>query len=94
MPLSPENLAMLPRITSRMKKLTNKLRRLWSYCPDYRFCQLIVNIGMKDDIFYLEDYEFERRVNKLIKDYSLRRRRRYRKYEKRPDIYYGRPKKL
>ena len=56
------------RDISRIPRMIEKLERLWIRLPDWRFGQLIENIksfSEKEDLYYMEDYEFE----KLIQDF-------------------------
>ena len=46
------------RDPNRIYKFCNELARIWStYCPDWRFGQLIYNIFLREDsdLFYFEE---------------------------------------
>ena len=39
-----------------------RLALLWRRHPEYRFCQLVVNVADRNDPFYVEDEEFVRNL--------------------------------
>lgn len=53
------------RDKERIKRIVAKLQLLWEEMPDMRFCQLVSNITNKNDIFYIEDTEFEKMLGNM-----------------------------
>ena len=53
------------RDKDRIKRIIAKFALLWEEMPDMRFCQLVSNITNKDDIFYVEDTEFEKMLDEM-----------------------------
>lgn len=43
-------------------RLLYRVWRAWRRHPEYRFCQLVVNVADRDDPFYVEDDEFAARL--------------------------------
>ena len=45
------------RDINRIDAITDKLNKIWKQCPDWRFFQLLCNIGFdfRRDWFYFED---------------------------------------
>ena len=55
------------RKPERIKDVLHKLGVIWMKSPDLRFFQLLTSLGLQDgDMFYLEDDELERHLNKHI----------------------------
>lgn len=53
------------REKERIERIMAKLQLLWEEMPDMRFCQLVSNITNRDDIFYVEDTEFEKMLDEM-----------------------------
>ena len=53
------------RDKERIKRIVAKFSLLWEEMPDMRFCQLVSNLTNKDDIFYVEDTEFEKMLDEM-----------------------------
>lgn len=53
------------RDKERIKRIIAKLSLLWEEMPDMRFCQLVSNIANRNDIFYIEDTEFEKLLDEM-----------------------------
>ena len=58
------------RNPDRISTIIAKLIKLWGRLPDWRLCQLISNLhgGGPQDIFYTEDDELEKLINKMLKE--------------------------
>lgn len=55
------------RDPARIKIMLAKFETVWVVYPDTRFCQLVSNLTHDlKDIFYLEDDEFEKRLDNYI----------------------------
>lgn len=52
----------------RIDHILIKLQSLWKQVPDWRFCQLIVNLVGEEDPFHLEDDEFLLLVNQMLEE--------------------------
>lgn len=63
------------RPSSRILRISRKLKMLWSLRSEERLCQLIVNLSRINDPFYVEDDEMESRIDNAIKD-SMRYNKR------------------
>lgn len=62
------------RDPARIQRILNKISLIWSTYPDFRFGQLFVVTGhpsSERNAFYLEDDEFEKHLDKWIKDNNL-----------------------
>ena len=47
------------RDPSRFPLILEQFRRIWEQSPDWRFCQVVVNVtGIAGDPFYHEDDQF------------------------------------
>lgn len=58
----------------RIQRILNKVSIIWNAFPDFRFGQLFVVAGYpasERNPFYLEDEEFEKLLDKWIKDNNL-----------------------
>ena len=57
------------RPKNRIKKILNKLEKVWLEKSDLRLGQLLDNIAIADDIdvFYFEDYKLEEYLDNEIK---------------------------
>lgn len=60
------------RPQQRVYRITQKLLKYWEKYPDLRLGQIIVNAECKsgakcNDLFFLEDEELEKGLDKLIK---------------------------
>lgn len=53
------------RDKNRINRIMAKFTLLWEEMPDMRFCQLVSNLTNKDDIFYVEDTEFEKKLDEM-----------------------------
>lgn len=53
------------RDKNRINRIIAKFTLLWEEIPDMRFCQLVSNLTNKDDIFYIEDTEFEKMLDDM-----------------------------
>jgi len=54
------------RDKKRIKRMMDKLTKLWEQNPDFRFYQFFINIGMMPDhtkLWYMEDNETEKYIN-------------------------------
>lgn len=63
------------RDPQRIDRIINKLRKYWKTYPDLRLCQMIFNVATQlseemGDMFYVEDDEFEKRLDQKIKEYE------------------------
>ena len=59
------------RDVNRIEIILEKIKDLWIIYPDWRFCQLIVNIlGIKDNgiLFYIEDDELLNKLDQFNKN--------------------------
>ena len=56
------------RDKKRIKRITDKLEKLWITVPDWRFCQLISNLhGLgPQDIFHTEDDDLEEAIDEML----------------------------
>lgn len=54
------------RNPGRIQPLLQKLQVAWQTSPDLRLGQLIFVLAQQDDAFYLEDDEFEKRIETVI----------------------------
>jgi hypothetical protein len=55
----------------RISRIMALLQELWSTVPDWRFGQLVENLKgylEMNDLYYLEDDIFEKKLEELIKD--------------------------
>lgn len=62
------------RDPSRIQRILNKISIIWTAYPDFRFGQLFVVAGhphSERNAFYLEDEDFEKYLDKCIKDNNL-----------------------
>jgi hypothetical protein len=64
-----------PRDVDRIPRILNKLQLVWSRVPDWRLGQLIYNIARNKpsnthDIFYFEDGDLEKELDKIINNDS------------------------
>lgn len=60
------------RDISRIPRMIERLERLWIGLPDWRFGQLIENIksfSEKEDLYYMEDNEFEKLIQNFYDTY-------------------------
>lgn len=60
------------RDPQRIDRVLDKIRSYWLAHPDLRLCQIIATIiatnGYKhEDIFYVEDEEFEKAIDGILK---------------------------
>ncbi len=46
------------RDKKRIKPFLKQIETLWNKYPDWRFCQLVINVAKVDDPFYVEDDKF------------------------------------
>lgn len=46
------------RDKKRIKPFLKQIETLWNKYPDWRFCQLVINVAKKNDPFYVEDKTF------------------------------------
>ncbi len=46
------------RDKKRIKPFLKEVETLWNKYPDWRFCQLVINVAKVDDPFYMEDDKF------------------------------------
>ena len=58
------------RNPARIYPLLNEIGDLWIKEPDLRFGQLITNISGGKDLFYIEDENFEKLIDKYKKKNS------------------------
>lgn len=57
------------RDPARIKRILGKLQEYWRIYPDLRFFQSLYSITRTTgDMFYLEDDEFEKQLDKAIKE--------------------------
>jgi uncharacterized protein YihD (DUF1040 family) len=57
------------RPINRIERVLEKIKKIWGKQPDTRLCQLIMNtVGHERDIFYIEDEELEKLLDKLISE--------------------------
>ena len=60
-----------PRDPKRIRRILDKLEKVWSEAPDFRFGQLNYNIYQSlshgNDMFYIEDEKFEEYLDNLLK---------------------------
>jgi len=57
------------RNRKRINIILKKIRKIWKKNPDWRFCQLFINIlKIKDNgtIFYIEDDELLKKLNEFL----------------------------
>ena len=56
------------RDINRIERITNKIKEIWGYVPDWRFMQLMSNFFAQSDRinFYLEDDTFEERIDFVL----------------------------
>lgn len=56
----------------RVKRIARLFAEAWELVPEWRFCQLISNLHGTgpQDIFYTEDDDLEKSLNKFINDYK------------------------
>ncbi len=58
------------RDPKRIKRISDKLQKIWSEYPDLRFNQLIFSLAGPKDAYFMEDDEFELLLDKNIpRDY-------------------------
>ena len=60
------------RNTNRIRPFLNKIEKIWLKHPHLRFGQLIEiinhsDVNAKDDMFYIEDKDFEKLIDKFSK---------------------------
>jgi hypothetical protein len=55
------------RDKQRIKRIIRLIERIWKKQPDLRLCQLIQNCFGKEDIYYYEDDDLERRLREVYK---------------------------
>ena len=53
------------RDPARIEPMLDAIRKLWQMFPDWRLCQLVVNVACIGDPFYMEDDEFLKRLVEL-----------------------------
>lgn len=61
------------REKERIKRILNKLERLWLHNQDMRFGQLLINLGIADDslrVWQNEDSGLEKYLDKNIENMS------------------------
>ena len=46
------------RDKKRIKPFLKQIETFWNKYPDWRFCQLVINVAKKNDPFYIEDETF------------------------------------
>lgn len=46
------------RDKKRIKPFLKQIETFWKKYPDWRFCQLVINVAKKNDPFYVEDKTF------------------------------------
>ena len=56
------------RNPGRIKIICEKLAALWQELPDWRLAQLMSNVLVSKDCFYMEDNEFIEYINNYIKE--------------------------
>lgn len=49
-----------------MSSILHKLQKHWEEHPQLRFCQIIGNVLGKGDHYYVEDEEFEEKLDEYI----------------------------
>lgn len=54
------------RDPQRIKRITRKFEYIWEFYPDWRFCQLYVNMFGRGDNFYVEDDKIEAILDEII----------------------------
>jgi hypothetical protein len=60
----------MERDPKRMKRILGKIESVWETVPDWRLNQLLFNVhGDRGDTFYMEDKDFEERLDNFIKIY-------------------------
>ena len=56
------------RNPKRIKRICKLFEKIWEKLPDWRFCQLYVNMFGRGDNFYVEDKDIERVLQSWYKD--------------------------
>lgn len=56
------------RDINRIDRILGMLKTIWEEYPDWRFCQLYVNLFGNGDNFYVEDDRVEKGLEKAISD--------------------------
>lgn len=56
------------RNPGRIKIICERLATLWQGLPDWRLAQLMSNVLVSKDCFYMEDNEFIEYIKKYIKE--------------------------
>jgi len=56
------------RDPKRIEEILVTLGHIWMKHPDQRFCQLLFNIGLAQDLFYLEDDKLQVMLDKVKKE--------------------------
>jgi len=55
------------RNPERIKRILNKIRKLWEETPDQRFGQMMINNGLMPDgeLWHIEDTTWEEHIDKI-----------------------------
>lgn len=56
------------RSPGRIKIICERLASLWQELPDWRLAQLMSNVLVSKDCFYMEDNEFIKYIDNYIKE--------------------------
>jgi hypothetical protein len=54
------------RPPNRIPRILHKLERAWKEHPDLRLGQLLMGLAKRDDIFYVEDTDWEMFLDKVL----------------------------
>ena len=54
------------RDKQRIDRIIEKFTYIWKYYPDWRFCQLYVNMFGRGDNFFVEDDKVEAILDEII----------------------------
>lgn len=54
------------RDPKRIDRIAKKFTYIWKSVPDWRFCQLYVNLFGREDNFYIEDDKIEAILDEII----------------------------